>query len=195
MLDDTVSLRDNLTLEEINYIDYGSYGLTYTETITKIYDNMFKIVYNRVAGDFSVFEKGVVFINKSNGEYTLVGVIKNPELTADKFEFYVATTNYGFFDDFGDRTLIEIEATQNLEVFSSSSSTELYYIELSATQYLNVEYIAETIPHTRVELSATQELGLVFNINRNYNLCRVISNTRVRCRNVPQLITQYQTIF
>ena len=140
LLDDDISLRDSLTLDEINYIDFGTVQAMVDVEITNPYDNMFKVVYNRVAGDFNLFEKGIVFINSNRGNNTLVGVIKNPILTADMFEFYVASTNYGFFDDFGDNVKVIIEDNQFFDIVSSSKSNEILKMNVDDIQYFGVTY-------------------------------------------------------
>src|SRR5690554_5378773 len=114
-----VELSDDLTLTNIEYVDFTS---DYDFEVEEISTGSYKV--KVISNDVADFELGIVFINEFDGQYTLVGALKNPIINGNVLEFYVTTTMAGLkpnprmniealFDVFGD---LELGTSSHVEL-------------------------------------------------------------------------------
>ena len=89
-----VELSDDLKLFGIDYEDFNfSYSFEIEEMSV---EGSYRV--KVISDDIDYFELGIVFINEFDGQYTLVGALKNPIINGNVLEFYVTTTRTGIID-------------------------------------------------------------------------------------------------
>src|SRR5690554_3640253 len=136
-----VELSDDLKLFGIDYEDFNfSYSFEIEEMSV---ENSYKV--KVISDDIDYFELGIVFINEFDGQYTLVGALKNPIINGNVLEFYVSTTRSGIIDFNRNsfRGLLESLITTNVDVglnINVIDQSEIG-INLNATQYEEIDYL------------------------------------------------------
>src|SRR5690554_1252429 len=105
-----VELSDDLKLFDIDYEDFNfSYSFEIEEMSV---ENSYKV--KVISDDIDYFELGIVFINEFDGQYTLVGALKNPIINGNVLEFYVSTTRTGLVNNLRYAFKADVEVSANI---------------------------------------------------------------------------------